>query len=485
MKRRVISFLLVLAMALTFAGCGSSEKKSDAKDRSKKVAAKDRDDDGDDRGVGGKGDEDDGRGDDDGKGDDNGKGGGSGQDQKPGFHSLGLSEKYLVGFEYSTNDIYEVDPYVTVKFRKDGKVEMVDRVAIDKGGEARVREFDLTDEAYEALEQAIDLYKLYTLDPEEMDPDEVMDGGYSHIYMYGENDQVVYAAGGFCPRNKTFLNMYSALYDALPQELLDAYEELKIHQEFSWKSLYGGYGVFLNEETDWNLVRDYGVIVVDAQFLSAEDIKKLREQGNEFILSYINVGSLEEFRPYYEEFADLALGEYEHWEDEQWVDAGSEKWQAFILETLAPELLAKGIDGFFVDNCDVYCQFPTDEILQGLADMMRGLVATGKQVIINGGDVFLDAYTEKLGEWYDVVTGINQEMVFTWMDYDNNMVRARIMDCDEMKYYKAYIEKYAAMGADVFLLEYSDNAGIVERVEKYCREKRFVYYISDSLELDG
>ena len=48
MKRRVISFLLVLAMALTFAGCGSLEKKSDAKDRSKKVAAKDRDDDGGD-----------------------------------------------------------------------------------------------------------------------------------------------------------------------------------------------------------------------------------------------------------------------------------------------------------------------------------------------------------------------------------------------------------------------------------------------------
>ena len=84
-----------------------------------------------------------------------------------------------------------------------------------------------------------------------------------------------------------------------------------------------------------------------------------------------------------------------------------------------------------------------------------------------------------------MVTGINQEMVFTWMDYDNNMVRARIMNCDEMEYYKAYIEKYAVMGADVFLLEYSDNAGIVERVEKYCREKRFVYYISDSLELDG
>ena len=84
-----------------------------------------------------------------------------------------------------------------------------------------------------------------------------------------------------------------------------------------------------------------------------------------------------------------------------------------------------------------------------------------------------------------MITGINQEMVFTYMDWDNNMLRARVGDCDEMKYYKEYIEKYADLGAYIFLLEYTDNAGIEKRVQDYCLDKPyFNYYISDSLELD-
>ena len=186
----------------------------------------------------------------------------------------------------------------------------------------------------------------------------------------------------------------------------------------------------------------------------------------------------------FDEYADLALGDYENWEDEKWIDVSSERWQSFILDTLAPQLLEKGIDGFFVDNCDVYYQYQTDEILNGLATIMEGLVDTDKEVIINGGDVFLDAYTSRLGYWSNVITGINQEMVFTYMDWDNDMLRARVGDCDEMKYYKDYIEKYADFGAFIFLLEYTDNAGIEQRVKDYCRDHYFSYYISDSLELD-
>ena len=70
------------------------------------------------------------------------------------------------------------------------------------------------------------------------------------------------------------------------------------------------------------------------------------------------------------------------------------------------------------------------------------------------------------------------------MDWDNDMLRARVGDCDEMKYYKDYIEKYADFGAFIFLLEYTDNAGIEQRVKDYCRDHYFSYYISDSLELD-
>ena len=50
---------------------------------------------------------------------------------------------------------------------------------------------------------------------------------------------------------------------------------------------------------------------------------------------------------------------------------------------------------------------------------MMGLRDFGLEVIINGGDTFLDAYCEKYSSWEDIITGINQETVFSkicWED---------------------------------------------------------------------
>lgn len=460
MKRRILALILAAASLLSLAGCGSSdkEKKNNRTKRTKNdptvVTTKTDKKTGDD------------------------------DVYKRPFSDLELSEKYLVGFSYSTNDIFDTAPYVTVRYRYDGKVEMEGDFPTGSKSEKRVVEFDLTDDQFNAVKNAIDLKELYTLDPEELDPQTTCDGGYSYLYLYGKDDEILYGSGGFCPMNKRFGEMLHSVHENLPEEFYDAYKQLKYRYLFQQNIQYCKYGVFLGDDIDVTAIKDYMVLVVDAQYLSADEMNTLK-LNNTYILSYINVGSLESFRPYYDEYADLTLGDYEHWEDEKWVDVSSTRWQSFILETLAPELLEKGIDGFFVDNCDVYYQYQTDEIFTGLSTIMEGLVATDKEVIINGGDVFMDAYTGAGGDWADVITGINQEMVFTYMDWDNNMLRARVGDCDEMKYYKDYIEKYADRGAFIFLLEYTDNAGIEQRVSDYCLGKMwFNYYISDSLELD-
>ncbi|MBR5416648.1 MAG: endo alpha-1,4 polygalactosaminidase [Clostridiales bacterium] len=460
MKSRILALILATASLFSLAGCGSSDKEKKnkrtkrTKDEPSVVTTKDlKTKDGDD-------------------------------DDKTPFSDLKLSEKYLVGFRFSTNDIFDYDPYVTVRYRYDKKVEMEGDFPVGTTTERRVLEFDIADEQYDAVINAIDLKELYTLDPEELDPQQTCDGGYSYLYLYGDDDQILYSSGGFCPMNDRFGEMLHAVHMNMPSELFGTYEQLKNRYHFQQYMSYCNYGVFLSDDIDVNAITGYQLLVVDAQYLSAEDIATLK-RNNMYILSYINVGSIESFRPYYDEYADLTLGDYEHWEEEKWMDVSNTRWQSFILEQLAPELLEKGIDGFFVDNCDVYYQYQTDEMLSGLATIMKGLMAMGNEVIINGGDVFMDAYTSKMGEWSDVITGINQEMVFTYMDWDNNMLRARVGDCDEMKYYKEYIEKYADLGAYIFLLEYTDNAGIEKRVQDYCLDKPyFNYYISDSLELD-
>ena len=241
------------------------------------------------------------------------------------------------------------------------------------------------------------------------------------------------------------------------------------------------YGVFLSVTEDLSALRDYKTVVIDAQYFSGAEIEAFRADGHT-VYSYLNVGSLENFRDYYATYAPLTLGAYEHWDEERWIDVADQRWQRFLTETLIPALLEKHIDGFFVDNCDVYAYAPTKDILEGLSTILHTLVGTGKAVLINGGDVYLDAYCASGGQWQDVLTGINQESVFTKILWDEDRFAAA--SPEDRDYFLDYIERYASQGAEIYLLEYTRDRRLIAEIQDYCQKNGFHFYISDSLELD-
>jgi hypothetical protein len=242
-----------------------------------------------------------------------------------------------------------------------------------------------------------------------------------------------------------------------------------------------GYGVFLSEKKDPESLKDFNTVVVDAQYYSKEEIDDFHSVGHT-VYSYINIGSLENFRDYYYEYVDLTLAEYENWEEERWIDVSDKRWQGFVIDELIPSLLEKDIDGFFVDNCGVYYQYPAKEIMDGLTVILKSMIATGKAVVINGGDTYIDAYCNSGGSWDDVMTGINQESVFSTILWDEGTFGAASED--DREYFQDYVERYAAKGADIYLLEYTQDKSLIRKIKKYCKKNGFEYYIADSLELD-
>lgn len=241
------------------------------------------------------------------------------------------------------------------------------------------------------------------------------------------------------------------------------------------------YGVFLSVTEDLSQFKDYGTVVIDAQYFTKDEIDRFRRDGHK-VYSYINIGSLEDFRGYYKEYRNLTLDPYENWDEECWVDVSDSRWQDFIVGDLMLSLLQKDIDGFFVDNCDVYYQYPTAEMMDGLSTIMHALINTGKPVLINGGDSFVDSYCAKSGQWDEIMTGINQECVFSRILWDEDSFGKATEE--DREYFTDYIERYAAEGADIYLLEYTTNEPLIETIENYCQENGFEYYISDSIELD-
>ena len=82
-------------------------------------------------------------------------------------------------------------------------------------------------------------------------------------------------------------------------------------------------------------LKNYDLLVCDAQYLSTAQIAQLKAQGNRRIFTYLNIGSLENFREYYKDYVDLTLGDYENWPEERWVDVSQQAWQNFVQKLTA------------------------------------------------------------------------------------------------------------------------------------------------------
>ena len=240
------------------------------------------------------------------------------------------------------------------------------------------------------------------------------------------------------------------------------------------------YGVFLNADaSSLERFKKYDLIVIDAQYFTKKDIESLHQNGTK-VYTYLNIGSVENFREYYKTYEKFTIGKYEHWDEEKWVDVSVPAWQKFI-EQLSKKLFEKGVDGFFIDNCDVYYYAPRKSIFEGLTAILQNIMTLKKAVIINGGDTYVTKYRERYGAVDHIMTGVNQESVWSGIDFDKGTFNEQTRETRE--YYSKYLEACKADGMEVYLLEYTTDEKLIQKIKKYCKEKNFHVYISNSLEL--
>lgn len=246
------------------------------------------------------------------------------------------------------------------------------------------------------------------------------------------------------------------------------------------------YGVFVGSDPSLiEKLSEYDSVVIDAQYYSQEEIARLHAAGTR-VYSYLNVGSIESFRTYYKAFEDIILSPYENWDDEFWVDVSSPKWQQLVREQ-ANEYAKKGVDGFFLDNADVYYHYREKRIFDALSGIIQDLGGLEKEVLINGGDAFVQEAIRSKDESLAAITGVNQECVFTNIDFDNG--RFVMQDKETSEYYKEYLLLCSRSGLSVYLTEYlssedEDAQSLTEAIEAYCSQNGFRYFIASSLNLD-
>lgn len=250
------------------------------------------------------------------------------------------------------------------------------------------------------------------------------------------------------------------------------------------KQMKKDYGVFIGAD-NIDKIKDYNVVVVEPASIDVGGVEFLHKT-NEKIYAYLNIGSLENYRPYFNEFKEKTLGLYENWEDEYWMDVSDIAWQKLIVDKLGRDIVDKGFDGFFLDNCDVYYYYPNEEIFNGLSSILYGLRSLNMtkkykiDIIINGGDTFVSKCIENktATELFD---GVNQECVFTEIDFENKTYKEK--DESDREYFKEYLANVKKHRLEVYLIEYGADSDLIKEIESYCNENGFHWYNARGLDL--
>jgi cysteinyl-tRNA synthetase, unknown class len=157
-----------------------------------------------------------------------------------------------------------------------------------------------------------------------------------------------------------------------------------------WTSFYGTAA----EMGDLGKVADtFRIINIDADpetknFTDAE-IATLRAGGKNRVISYLDVGSCEDFRSYWADAPGFVscsankaaqLGPYEGYPDEIWMDPSNADYQRLIVDYVAARLVKRGVDGFYLDNLELLGHEPDEAngpcsaaCRQGGLDLVRKL----------------------------------------------------------------------------------------------------------------
>ena len=248
------------------------------------------------------------------------------------------------------------------------------------------------------------------------------------------------------------------------------------------------YGAFLGRsENDTTGFENYKYISIELDEYQDSTIKELDTKGI-YTFAYLNVGSLENYRDYYDQFKHLSIGVYEDWEDEVWINVSDSSWQNFVVNNLAKSFKQRGAYGVYMDNVDVYTiakekHLNYESFALGLKNIIKGVSNLGLKVMINGGSEFLDDMNDNNDNIFNSVWGYHQEEVFSLIeDYDKNIFGKQ--DEEDSSYYKEVASFMKKKGKEIFFLEYTKDNNLISQIKSYCESKNYHYYVSSTINLD-
>lgn len=250
---------------------------------------------------------------------------------------------------------------------------------------------------------------------------------------------------------------------------------------------YNDYGAFLGRsDNNTENFDNYKYLSFEFDDFKKSTISDLNSKGIE-CFAYFNVGSLETYRDYYDQFKEFTFMDYENWDDERWIDITENSWQTYLINTMAASFKEKGASGVYMDNVDVYSVFKENDMnyskaASAIKNIIEGVNSLGLKVLMNGGAEFIDDMNDKNDSILNSIWAYHQEEVFSLiLDYHHD--RFGKQNAEDSSYYKNIAKIMKNKGSEVFLLEYTKDSKLINEISDYCSTNQYHYYCSTTVDL--
>ena len=242
------------------------------------------------------------------------------------------------------------------------------------------------------------------------------------------------------------------------------------------------WGVFIGKKVSVRKCTKYDRVVIDALNFdyTKEEIRKIKKSGTK-VYSYLSIGAIATYRPYYKRFKKYTMGTYNNWPEERWIDTSKKSWQRFVIRVLVRDLQKKGINRVWIDNTDVFWEFRTKKIYVGLLKMVKAIRKRKFKIIINGGDEFVTRLLETPNR--KLIDGVMQEEVLTAInDYDKGIFGTQIDE--DHQYYMDYLRFVRKNRKSIAIMEYTRSAKRRREIIHFCKKNGYSYYITNRVGLE-
>lgn len=242
------------------------------------------------------------------------------------------------------------------------------------------------------------------------------------------------------------------------------------------------YKVYLSTKLNpAKLKKGSGVIALEPDDYKDADIKAIRAKGYK-VLAYLSIGTIEKERSWFKTYSKYKLKRLSDWPNEYYMDMTKTPWQKFLVSR-ATALQKRGFDGVWCDNLDVYSEYKSGKEFTACYGLLQKIKKLGGYVMVNGGSEFLDDAFDRCAELKYIVNGYTQEEVFSRItDYDGKGKFGK-QKADDKKFYQGLIKKLEKKKVDCYLLEYTRDKELKDKIKEWCKKQKVDYYISEDVNL--